>query len=363
MAQRSDTASSREQSATTTSTGNPDYFSNQRDYTDHLFAGALGTPTKDDVDFSAYVLSHPTQTYYPRQPSESESLYRTAEDAGEKLSPTQAQSQASAESYGPKDQEAEDTGIPNPTDKPPVVAQQQPDQSATKNQPADYPEPDPLVAKLPADQPAIVPDNQPAKKFDWPELRPDASDVLPLATDPAETKQPETWDQYIKDYVAVPEKGGYTADQYKEAWEAAAKSGKPVVLVLDSAKNGLLLQATANGVQEGNAIYIYADTSKLDPSSPLGQYAQRVLNDSTNLESPNHAAIVAFNVHRNDDGTMYGESASYLDSIHSDDWDVPIHTLEASKPPIHDNDDQSGFLDVSSPELLYGGRQSGFYLL
>jgi len=118
---------------------------------------------------------------------------------------------------------------------------------------------------------------------------------------PADQQQPDQpkkldgWQQYIKDRVT--DKGGFTADTYRDALAQAESSGKEVVLVIGSRKHTDLLDATAKGVAKNDAVYVYVDKDTLDPNSPLGQYAKQIMpGDRT--------GVIGYHVTRAEDGHL-----------------------------------------------------------
>jgi hypothetical protein len=82
----------------------------------------------------------------------------------------------------------------------------------------------------------------------------------------------KTQDEYVQKYIAG--RGGFTADHYDDAYKAAQAAKKPLVIVFDRDNDPKTLQATADAVARGDAIYVYANANKLSPDSWLTTYAQ-----------------------------------------------------------------------------------------
>ncbi|HEY9716151.1 MAG TPA: hypothetical protein V6C69_01675 [Trichormus sp.] len=84
----------------------------------------------------------------------------------------------------------------------------------------------------------------------------------------------KTQDEYVQKYIAG-RPGGFTADKYDDAYAAAQAAKKPLVIVFDRNNDPKTLQATADGVARGDAIYVYANVNKLNPDSWMSKYAQQ----------------------------------------------------------------------------------------
>ncbi len=149
------------------------------------------------------------------------------------------------------------------------------------------------AAAQPGDTPQPQPSPQPG---DQPQPNPQPGDQPPQNPNPQD--QSSAWNQYINDNITA--KGGYTADHYRDALSEASRTGKEVIIVFGNSNNPAMLEGAANGVLRHDAVYVYADTNALNPTSSLGKLAQLSLQGR-------QSGAIGFHVRYENDGRYHRE--------------------------------------------------------
>ncbi|MBI1269190.1 thioredoxin fold domain-containing protein [bacterium] len=156
--------------------------------------------------------------------------------------------------------------------------------------------------------------------------------------------------------------------QYQDALRQAAEQGKPVVVVFGSQsardtqlQTGQTLQANMN---DGDAVFMYADTDNLDPNSDLGQVARRSEEDGRGLgadgkSDANLAFTGIYNVEQRPDGSFgLGNSVATFQGGRSEITDIMREQMQYAKRSTLDlrkdnspdvQPSQPGEPDVNSP--------------